>query len=286
MTSDRIGAGPLLGEQLQGKVALVTGAGTGIGEGIARALATRSAAVVVVDIDGAAASVTANAIVAEDGRATGLAGDVTSRESMDAAVAEGIATFGRIDICVCNAGVIGGPKFTERKNYNAPDWDATNSVNLRGAVNTAEAVQDHMIGRGSGRIINIASHGGRTPRGANAKLGNILTPYGVSKAGVLQWTWNLALQLAQHNVTVNAVCPGTLWTPMWERIATMRQGTDPEVAGLTPKQVFDRQIGVTMPLGRPQTPKDIGDCVAFLASDDARIITGQALNVNGGAVMN
>jgi NAD(P)-dependent dehydrogenase (short-subunit alcohol dehydrogenase family) len=239
-----------------------------------------------VDIDEAAASATVDAITTAGGRATAVTGDVTSRASMDAAVIEGIAAFGQIDICVCNAGVIGGAGFTERKNYNETDWDATNAVNLRGAVNTVEAVQDHMIERGNGRVVNISSHGGRTPRGANPSLGNILTPYGVSKAGVLQWTWNLALQLARYNITVNAVCPGTLWTPMWERIAIMRQATDSTLAGLTPKQIFDRQIGVTMPLGRPQTPEDIGDCVAFLSSDDARIITGQALNVNGGAVMN
>jgi NAD(P)-dependent dehydrogenase (short-subunit alcohol dehydrogenase family) len=117
-------------------------------------------------------------------------------------------------------------------------------------------------------------------------LGNVQAPYSVSKAAVIQWTHLLAIELAPNNITVNAVCPGTLWTPMWEAIAENRKTADPELAEFSGREVFEQSIRDRMPMGREQTPRDIGKAVAFLASDDASEITGQALNVNGGAVMN
>ena len=280
------GAGAVLSQQLRGKVAIVTGGASGIGRGICTVLAARGAIIAVIDLDGEAAGVTAEEISADGSRAAHFEADVTDRASLDDAAAQVGDLYGHIDICVANAGVIAGPGFTERRDYTDEDWDATQSVNLRGVVNTNDAVKAHMIERGAGRIINIASHSGRAPRGAPGTLGAIQVPYSVSKAGVIQWTMHLALQLGQHGITVNAVCPGTLWTPMWERIANMRKRFDESVRDLSPREIFDRQIARNVPLGRPQTPEDIGSAVAFLASDDARVITGQALNVNGGATMN
>ncbi len=282
------GAGAYLSQQLAGRVAIVTGGASGIGKGICRVLAARGALVAVVDLDGEAAGVTAEEISAGGSRpdTRHFQADVTDRASLDEVVERLIGSYGHIDICVANAGVIGGPGFTERRDYTDDDWDATQSVNLRGVVNTNDAVKAHMIERGAGRIINIASHSGRAPRGGPGTLGDIQIPYSVSKAGVIQWTMHLALHLGQHGITANAVCPGTLWTPMWERIANMRRRHDESVRDLSPKEIFDRQIALNVPLGRPQTPEDIGNAVAFLASDDARVITGQALNVNGGAMMN
>ncbi len=279
-------AGPHLSRQLEGKVAFLTGAASGIGRGIAEVLYSRGASLVIVDIDGDAASKTAGEIAGDSGAALGLGGDVTDIGTLSAAVDSALERFGEVDICVANAGVIGGPGFTERRDYDDSDWDATQSVNLRGVVNTNDAVRGHMAERGSGRIINIASHGGRAPRGEGSELGTIQVPYGVSKAGVIQWSMHLALQVAQHGITVNAVCPGTLWTPMWERIAIMRSQQQARYLGMDAKEIFEKQIKSGVPLGRPQTPTDIGNAVAFLASNDARIITGQALNVNGGATMN
>jgi NAD(P)-dependent dehydrogenase (short-subunit alcohol dehydrogenase family) len=281
-----IGAGPILSRQLEGNVAFVTGGASGIGRGIAEVLHSRGASLAIADVDGDAAERVAAEISGDGAAAIGLAANVTDRATLDAAVSKALERFGEIGICVANAGVIGGPGFTERRDYNDDDWEATHRVNLRGIVNTNDAVRGHMAERGSGRIINIASHGGRAPRGDAGGLGSVQVPYGVSKAGVIQWTMHLALQVARHGITANAVCPGTLWTPMWERIAKMRSRHQEIYKGMEPKDIFEAQVAGTIPLGRPQTPKDIGNAVAFLVSDDARIITGQALNVNGGAMMN
>ena len=103
---------------------------------------------------------------------------------------------------------------------------------------------------------------------------------------MIQWTHLLAIELAAYNINVNAVCPGVLWTPMWETIAENRKANDPALAEFTLREIFEQSIKDRMPMGREQTPRDIGKAVAFLASDDASEITGQALNVNGGAIMN
>ncbi len=275
----------LITRQLDAKVAVVTGAGRGIGEGIATVLAARGAAVAVLDLDEAAARRTAEAITKQGGRAIGVAADVTSQKSMDLAVKRVLSDLKRVDICVANAGVIGAPGYEDRLAHTEADWDLTFSVNVKGLAHTADAVAADMRQRQSGRIIIIASHGGRAPRGPKLRPGSVGLAYGASKAAAIQYTHALAIELAPFNINVNCVCPGTLWTPMWEKIARNAGRHDSSVAGLTPKQVFDRNIKAYTPLGRPQTPEDIGKAVAFFASDDASEITGQALNVNGGAVM-
>ena len=285
MTSSAIRSGPL-SEQLSDRVAFVTGAGRGIGKGIAEVLASRGAAVALVDLEEAAATEGVQAIDSEGGSSIAIGGDVTDQGSMHAAVEIAVARLGRIDICVANAGVIGAPGYEEGRATVEEDWDATFEVNVKGLVHTAEAVIPHMQERGSGRIINIASHGGRTPGFSRSPLGPATVPYSVSKAAALQWTWHLALRLVRYNITVNAVCPGSLWTPMWEQIAQSIKRSDASQADRTPHEIFLHAIKERTPLGREQTPEDIGRAVAFLASDDARVITGQALNVNGGAVMN
>ena len=149
------------------------------------------------------------------------------------------------------------------------------------------AVKQHMMDREQGKIVIIASHGGRKPRGvADRARGTAQQPYAVSKAAAIQYTHFLAMELGAYNINVNAVCPGRLWTPMWEAIAINHKELDPAFADMTPHEIFIDQIKATMPLGRPQTPEDIGKTVAFLASDDASEITGQAINVNGGAIFN
>jgi NAD(P)-dependent dehydrogenase (short-subunit alcohol dehydrogenase family) len=271
---------------LDGAIALITGAGRGVGQGIAEVLSERGAVIAMSDLDADAALVASTAINANEGQSVPFGGDTTSQESMDGLAAAVIEVFGRIDILVCNAGVIGAPGYQDRTEHTEEDWDATFGVNVKGFVHTANAVAPHMRERNSGRVVNISSHGGRKPRGAKAVLGNIQAPYSVSKAAVIQWTHLLAIELASNNITVNAVCPGTLWTPMWETIAQNRITADPSLAEFTPREIFEQSIKARMPMGREQTPRDIGKAVAFLASDDASEITGQALNVNGGAVMN
>lgn len=272
--------------QLAGKTAIITGAGRGIGRGIATVLAQRGATVVACDLNAKSAQTVVSEINAAGGRAFALEADVTHQASMNAAVAGAIRSLGRIDICVPNAGVIGAPGYNERAHYSEDDWDRTFEVNVKGIAHTVEAVMPHLKERKAGKIVIIASHGGRAPRFTGFTLGSVGIPYSVSKAAAIQYTHHLALYLAPFNVNVNCVCPGTLWTPMWEAIATNRVATDPASRGKAPKDVFDESIRQRTPLGRPQTPEDIGKAVAFLASEDANEITGQALNVNGGAVLN
>ena len=151
----------------------------------------------------------------------------------------------------------------------------------------ATSVADIQTAREQGKIVIIASHGGRKPRGIGDKgRGTAQQPYLVSKAAAIQFTHLLAIELGPFNINVNAVCPGRLWTPMWEAIAINHKELNPDYAEMTPHEIFLDQVKATMPLGRPQTPEEIGKTVAFLASDESSEITGQAINVNGGAIMN
>lgn len=270
--------------QLAGKTALVTGAARGIGRGIAMVLAERGAAVCVTDLALADAEAVAAEIRQAGGKAHAAAADVTRPDSVAAASQTAFKQLGKLDILVANAGVIGAKGFEDRARYTEDDWDLTYNVNVRGLVHAADAVIPHMKERRAGRIINISSQGGRAPRGVRL-VSTPITPYLVSKAAAIQWTHALAIELAQFNITVNAVCPGLLWTPMFDRIARNNIAMDPSLKGKTPKEAFDIGVKARVPLGRPQTPEDVGRAVAFLASDDASEITGQALNVNGGAVM-
>ena len=275
------------GQQLGGKSALVTGGGRGIGRGISMILASRGAEVCVSDIDADSAEQVAAEINEGGGNAFAAGGNVTDIDSISKVAQNAVDTFGKLDICVPNAGVIGGPGFISRRDYNDEDWDMTWGVNVRGVVNTADAVSDHMIERRYGKIVIIASHGGREPRGVpDEGRGSAQGPYMVSKAAAIQWTHWLAMNLGRYNINVNAVCPGRLWTPMWQAIAENHKALNPDLAHMSIREIFEMQIKGTMPLGREQTPEDVGKAVAFLASDDASEITGQALNVNGGAIMN
>ena len=269
---------------LTGRVALVTGGGRGIGRGISLALAEQGADIAVADlVEGNAADV-AEEVRQHGRRSSAMAMDVTDRSSVEAAVSDALEQLGQIDILVNNAGIIGASGMWERDSSSDEDWNETFQVNVRGIVIVTEAVQGHMIQRGSGRIINIASIAGRQ--------GSPDIPhYSTSKAAVISWTQSNALQLASHRITVNAICPGLLWTPMWEAIAQRRSRlgstqTHTDVQGLPGRELFETVVDQTMPMKREQTPEDIGKLAAFLASDDAKNITGQAINVDGGIRMN
>ena len=270
--------------QLEGKVALVTGGGNGIGAGICRVLAERGARVAVSDVSLERAQNITAEITDAGGTSIPIAIDVTDVASIDAGVSRVIDEFGQLDICVPNAGVVGSAGFATRSDFNDADWDATNAVNLRGMVNTAEAVLPHMRDRKYGKIVNIASQGGRAPRGADVILGRQIIPYLVSKAGTIQWTHVLAQDVGKHSINVNCICPGTVWTDIWEAIGENRSMFESEL-GETSKEVFDAAAQTRHPLKVDQTPEDIGYAVAYFASDQASEITGQALNVNAGSVL-
>ena len=264
---------------VSGSVAIVTGGGRGIGRGISLALARNGAHVVAADLNVRDAEATAREASGAGRQAVPASVDVTDRPSVDSMVSDALSQFGRVDILVNNAGIIAAPGWEERDSPGEDDWDMIYEVNVKGMAHVIEAVAPDMKERRRGKIVNIASIAGR--------LGTLTSgPYGASKAAVINLTQFWALELAPYSINVNAVCPGLLWTPLWHRIAT-RYGRDTEkYPDMTTREVFEQTVRERIPLGREQTPEDIGNAVTFLASDAARNITGQALNVSGGSHMN
>ena len=266
--------------ELNEKVAIVTGSGRGIGRAIAEELARYGASVVVSDLDGDAVAQVAAEIGADhpDVTVDSAALDVTDDESVANMTKQVIDRFGRIDILVNNAGIIGAPGWEQREEPAETDWDQIYEVNVKGIARASDSVAGAMKTRRYGKIVNIASVAGRQGSPRN-------TPYHVSKSGVISLTQAYALALAPFNINVNAICPGLLWTPMWERIATRTINLDDSLEGTTPREAFEQFVARSIPLGREQTPQDIGRLAVFLASELAMNITGQAINVNGGSRM-
>jgi meso-butanediol dehydrogenase/(S,S)-butanediol dehydrogenase/diacetyl reductase len=256
---------------LGGRVAIVTGAGQGIGHATALALADAGADVAVADIDGAAAEKTAAGITARGRRSLAIATDVGDLASIDRLVGQVAATFGRIDVLVNNAGVT-------RRAYimdlTEADWDRIMRVNGKGVFFCLQRVAREMIPRRSGAIVNIASIAGKGYAGASNAI------YAGSKGAVIGMTRLAALQLARHNITVNAICPGTTVTALSSDNLAHRAREE----GVTVEEMARRR-NAAIPLGRPNDPEDIAALAVFLASPGARNITGQSLNVDGGIIL-
>jgi 3-oxoacyl-[acyl-carrier protein] reductase len=244
---------------LTGKIALVTGGGNGIGAASSRALALAGARVAVIDRDGEAAA----RVAAEIGSvATGHALDVSDGDAFKRLAADIAAQTGGIDILVNSAGTITRQTIA---GMPAADWDRVIAVNLRGPFNGTQAVIPHMKRRGGGAIVNIASVAGRRISfggGAN---------YSASKAGLLGFTRHAAYELAPDNIRVNAVCPGPTATGFG--------------GGQVPSAERKAERAKKIPLGRMVEPDDIADAVLFLASDQSRMCTGIALDVDGGVLI-
>ena len=268
---------------LRDKVAVVTGGARGIGLGIARALARQGAHVAVADLYTPSQGTAGYEFAAErdvmqaveglknhGGRAIGVPVDVTDMAQVEAMVATVTQQLGPIDILCNNAGVIDTGLVVETTEAQ---WDAMMNVNVKGVFLGCKAVLPGMIERRQGRIINTASIAGK--RG-NARL----SAYCASKFAVVGFTQSLAHEAAPHNVTVNAVCPGILGTAMWLDILLPQRV---EQVGADRDAAFQEYARTLMPLGRPQTPDDIGEAVVYLAQADN--VTGIALNVAGGLVM-
>jgi NAD(P)-dependent dehydrogenase (short-subunit alcohol dehydrogenase family) len=256
---------------LADRIALVTGAGQGIGEASALALAAAGADVVAVDIDGQSARNTASEVSATGRRSLAVQADMGAVKDIDRMVAEAMAAFGRIDILVNNAGVT-------RRAYimdlTEEDWDRIHRVNAKGVFFCLQRVAREMIPRRSGRIINIASIAGKGFAGTSNAI------YAASKGAVISLTKTAAQQLGQHDINVNAVCPGIVRTSLYlNMIAEIARKEGVRV------EEIERRYADGVPLKRANEPEDIADMVVFLASPGARNITGQCFNVDGGLIL-
>lgn len=266
--------------RLTGKVAIVTGAGQGIGKAIALRLAREGAAVVVAEYNPESASATAGEIQALGQRALAHPVDVADVAAVRRMVAAVVQQSGHIDILVNNAGVTQTKPMLE---VTEEDWDRIVDVNQRGLFFCLQAVAAQMIRqvpedakaggrapRSFGKIVNLASISGQRGR-------PLAVHYAAAKAAVMSITESAALALAVYNITVNAVAPGVVPTPMWQQIDLDRG----RLLGLPPGAAIAQFIE-TIPLKRAGQPEDIAAAVAFLCSSDADYITGHTLNVDGG----
>ena len=252
---------------LAGRVVVVTGAGGGMGRGIAEAVAEAGASVVAGDLAINGVSETARAIEGRGGRALPLVLDVTDPESVAASIARTVEALGRLDGWVNNAGVL---RMDAALDVKPADWETQMQVNVSGLFTCCQLAARRLVAQGGGgAIVNVASNAG--------KVGYPdMSGYNAGKAAVINLTRSLAAEWAPHGINVNAVCPGGVETPMLSAVAqwiASRHGGDPAelVRRMTARQ-----------LGRHIQPIEVGRVVAFLLSDDAAIIRGQSINVDGG----
>jgi len=254
---------------MENQIVLVTGAANGIGRATARAFAARGAAhVAITDIDEPAARTLADEIGA---RASAHHLDVTDREQTDAVFDAVAERAGPVTIVHANAGV---STMKPAVDLTEQDWDFNMGVNAKGIFLTNQAAIRHFDAHSTtGVIVNTAS--------LAAKVGApFLAHYSASKFAVVGWTQALAREVAPRGIRVNAVCPGFVNTPMQDREVQW----EADLLGTTPDAVRQSYIDQT-PLGRLETPEDVAGVVVFLASDGARFMTGQAINVTGGVYM-
>ena len=248
--------------RLEGKVALVTGGARGIGRAICEAFANAGAKVAVADLLEADATQTAEAV---GGMAVPM--NVTDLASISKGVGAVEDAWGGVDILVNNAGIF---NMASLDKVTHEDYRRQYDVNVGGTIFAAQAVVPSMKKRGGGAIINFASQAGR--RGEP----NIVL-YCSTKAAVISVTQSLALELAGDNIRVNAIAPGVIDTPMWDVVDAQFAAYENK-----PKGQKKREVGEAVPLGRMGDPRDVADPCVFLASDEARYMTAQTLNVDGG----
>jgi 2-hydroxycyclohexanecarboxyl-CoA dehydrogenase len=248
--------------RLKNKVAIVTGAGRGIGNAIAKNFSKEGAKIVVADLDLGAAASTAGEIEAGGGDALAVEVDVANSASVGAMIKEAMVKFGRVDILINNAG---WDKIEFFMDSTEDTWDKVIAINLKGTIICCRAVLPQMMAQKYGKIINISSDAGRV-----GSSGEVV--YSAAKGGVIAFTKALAREMARFGINLNCIAPGPTDTPLFAEVAA----GNPKIAEALVKAIPLRRLG---------HPDDIARAAVFLASDDAKYITGQTLSVNGGLNM-
>lgn len=260
----------MTGGRFSGQAVVITGAATGIGAATAQRFASEGADVACLDINTVDNEATAHAVLAAGGDGLALRCDVRSRGDQEAAIAAAMDRWGRIDVLVACAGIyVGGPL----PDVPPQRWADIVAVNLTGVMTSNSLVAPIMVGQRSGSIVNIASMAAKTSWPNSAE-------YSATKSGVIGITRSAAMELGPHGVTVNAVCPGNTMTAMVEQVA-VEIG---ESVGMTGPQWLAMRAEDTA-LKRLAQPEEIAGVIAFLASADARYLTGQAIEVDGGLIL-
>jgi NAD(P)-dependent dehydrogenase (short-subunit alcohol dehydrogenase family) len=257
-------------KRFESHVVVITGAANGIGLACAIRFAEEGARIACLDLAGEANEATAAQCHALGVEAIALRCDVTDPESIKSVVDSTLAKWGRIDTLVTSAGIYTG---TPLADVPLDQWQRTIDINLTGAFLTNQAVAPTLMAQGSGSIINLSSMAGKTSWPASAE-------YSSSKSGVIGLTRSVAMELAPYGATANAVCPGNTLTDMVRSVADKVGGLD----GLTGEEWLQIRAD-DCPMKRLAEPWEMAGVIAFLASEDARYLTGQAIEVDGGMVM-
>ena len=244
-------------KRLAGKVSVITGAASGIGRAIAERFAADGADLALVDLNSDKLEVLKSDLEATRARIVCSQTDVANTKAVGEAIDDILSGFGRIDILVNNAGIMIRKGFFD---YTESEWDRVMSVNLKSAFVCSQKVAPSMIKAGHGKIINIVSGAGMTGLARGA--------YGPSKAGLVNLTASMGLELAPYGINVNAISPGATATPMLEAVTASKE--------------MEETVLRTIPLGRLGTPADVAGPAAFLASSDANYMVGSVLIADGG----
>ena len=256
---------------LKGKTAIVTGGGQGLGFGISTKIAEQGANLIITDLDERNTKTIEDLAKKNNVKSLYLEMDVTDKDSVTEAIEKALK-FSKVDILVNNAGVPGAPGSTGTR-WRDIDWDFTWKVNVKGLHEVTEAVLPHMLENKSGKIINISSVAARAAKYQTAY-------YATTKMAVISYTQALAREFGSSNINVNAIAPGRIYTQFHKDWVENRKKIGEEL------DLFSKEsLSSVMPLGRAQSPEDIGSLAAFLASDDAKNITGQTIQCDGGQVM-
>jgi 2-hydroxycyclohexanecarboxyl-CoA dehydrogenase len=251
--------------KLEGKTAIVTGAGRGIGRAIALALAREGCQVGIADLLADSARAVAAEVEALGVKGLSLPADLTRRADVTRMAQEAQAQFGQVDILVNNAGWDRMGLFLET---DEDTWDRIIAVNLKAMLYVCKAVLPSMVARGAGKVVNIASDAGRVGSSGEAV-------YSATKGAVIAFSKALAREMARHRITVNAVCPGLTETPLLQSL----RDQSPKM-----ERILEAVTRAT-PLGRVASPEEIAGAVVFFASPEADFVTGQTLSVSGGLTM-